>query len=231
MGWFNHHLDNGSTPHPFIQKSETVSGKLGRSSGSIPRPLDRTGPSTSADFTFSFFKDGYQVIQAVTFSSLSWRSLNYLTIQKGRIARYSTNCWFGSRWFGIRIRVPLSNNPFHFRESFPEPNHQAPNHQFTINWWLPSGELTWQLKSPISIGDTSSKRSTFCCHVRFTENTVPRTNTAPMKNFRAGRWVPPGCFSSVQFDILWQIWSEVSTKGSMEKKHFSYPTSLRLDFW
>ena len=25
--------------------------------------------------------------------------------------------WFGARWFGIRIGVPLSNNPFHFRGS------------------------------------------------------------------------------------------------------------------
>ena len=23
------------------------------------------------------------------------------------------NCWFGARWFGIRIGVPLSNSPFH----------------------------------------------------------------------------------------------------------------------
>ena len=50
------------------------------------------------------------------------------------------NCWFGSRWFGIRIGVPLSNkcnNPFHkgnprSQESKPS----APNHQLT--WVLVS---------------------------------------------------------------------------------------------
>ena len=36
------------------------------------------------------------------------------------------NWWFGARWFGIRIRrirVPLSNNPFH-EGSYRNPNHQ-----------------------------------------------------------------------------------------------------------
>ena len=34
-------------------------------------------------------------------------------------------------WFGIRIGMPLSTNPFHFRGSNRNPNHRAPNHQFT----------------------------------------------------------------------------------------------------
>ena len=87
-----------------------------------------------------FFLMVTRVIQAVTFSSPSWRSFTQLEVTKNhpkkgtsRIARYSTNCWFGDRWFGIRIRVPLRIPiPFIF-ESFPEPNHQAPNHQCTIN--------------------------------------------------------------------------------------------------
>ena len=37
------------------------------------------------------------------------------------------NCWFGSRWFGIRIGIPLRNNPFHSGVSL-NPNHEL-NHQ------------------------------------------------------------------------------------------------------
>ena len=32
------------------------------------------------------------------------------------------NCWFGAWWFGIRIGIPLSNNPFHCRgpQGYPQ---------------------------------------------------------------------------------------------------------------
>ena len=130
-------LDNGSTPHPFIQKSRTEIRKPLPVAGSIPHPLDRTGPSTSADFTSNIamengpfedvfpIKNGgfsmamlvYQRVQGwfkpwpfhppVGGRLPSWRSLNHPEKGTSRIARYSTNCWFGARWFGIRIRVPL----------------------------------------------------------------------------------------------------------------------------
>ena len=38
------------------------------------------------------------------------------------------NCWLGARRFGIRIAVPLSNNPFHKVEpKYPIPPTQTTN--------------------------------------------------------------------------------------------------------
>ena len=48
------------------------------------------------------------------------------------------NWWFGARWFGIRIRIPLTNNPFHFRGS-QKSKPRGPNQttKLTIkNSWL-----------------------------------------------------------------------------------------------
>ena len=54
--------------------------------------------------------------------------------------------WFGARWFGIFI--PLSNNSL--SEIDPRnPNHRAPNHEFTFKWHgtvrkkSPEKRMTW----------------------------------------------------------------------------------------
>ena len=44
--------------------------------------------------------------------------------------RVMVNWWFGSRWFGIRIGVLLSNN------LFQEGDPRNPNHQLTISCWF-----------------------------------------------------------------------------------------------
>ena len=41
--------------------------------------------------------------------------------------------WFGARWFGIRIGIPLTNNPFH--KGIPEIQTTNPNDPFTIRWF------------------------------------------------------------------------------------------------
>ena len=121
------------------------------------------------------------------------------------------------KWFGIWIGdTPKNPNPCHFRESFPEPNHQAPNHQCTINWWLPSGKLTWQLKSLIFNRRYIFKRSTFCCHVRLRKAQSLERTWHPWKISGLEDECRVGCFSSVQFDI-WQIWSRIY-KGKYGEK-------------
>ncbi len=42
------------------------------------------------------------------------------------------NGWFGARWFGNRIGVPLSNNPFH--KGLPGIQTTNPNQQLTFSW-------------------------------------------------------------------------------------------------
>ena len=72
--------------------------------------------------------------------------------------------WFGARWFGIRIGVPLSNNPFHIRGI----QTTNPNHEFDISWInerkdlfsksspIPSLEYALVSKSPFHVVAPSS---------------------------------------------------------------------------
>ena len=62
--------------------------------------------------------------------NLSLPKLAFLLIKQWLIVGLG---WFGARWIGD-LRVPLSNNPFHFRGSNRNPNHRAPNQQGTISW-------------------------------------------------------------------------------------------------
>ena len=48
--------------------------------------------------------------------SLDNKSTIVLNFLDDAMNQLMVNCCFGARWFGI-LRVPLSNNPFHFRGS------------------------------------------------------------------------------------------------------------------
>ena len=54
---------------------------------------------------------------------------------------------------------------------------------------LPSGELTWQLKSPIFNGRYIFKRCIFCCHVSLPE----RNRNGMFYRVKTSRWVSTSC--------------------------------------
>ena len=99
------------------------------------------------------------VVCEIIFLHFCWRfenphaTIQLLTIHL-QLSRSSQgkfwNWWFGARWFGI----PPTNNPFH-RGDPRNPNHRAPNHQFTIAWsntpekMMP--KMTWAAHWSISI--------------------------------------------------------------------------------
>ena len=53
---------------------------------------------------------GQREVPPTSLASVSFREKNHCL--HGHVQQM-VDWWFGSRWFGIQIRVPLSNNPFH----------------------------------------------------------------------------------------------------------------------
>ena len=50
------------------------------------------------------------------------------------------NRWFGARWFGIRIGLPLSNNPFH--KGDPKYPRAGPSNEFASIGWMSGQDET-----------------------------------------------------------------------------------------
>ena len=66
-------------------------------------------------------------------------------------------CWLGARWFGIRIAVPLSNNPFHkgkpnihYHQPKPPINHLVNPElsKATPNGYISKSEKLLQMATP-----------------------------------------------------------------------------------
>ena len=106
--------------------------------------------------------------------NLSLPKLAFLLIKQWLIVGLG---WFGARWIGV-LRVPLSNNPFHFRGSNRNPNHRAPNQQGTISWSNLSTNnyiLPKTMPLPSSISPPPGPNSFLYSHLS------PRKLTCPLK--------------------------------------------------
>ena len=94
--------------------------------------------------------------------------------------------WFGARWFGIRIGIPLTNNPFH--KGIPEIQTTNPNDPFTIRWF----QMRFNGGFGMFILDPSPRCSLpICC-------ASPRANTSHVWAFNAR--------TRVELAMKWWIW-------------------------
>ena len=90
------------------------------------------------------------------------------------------NCWFGARWFGIRIGVPL-RIPIPFTFGNPRnPNHRDPKHQLTSSWRREHQASKGCLKRSLKgvhwaiMGGCSIQN-------KYIYNTLHETNKSPLK--------------------------------------------------
>ena len=105
----------------------------------------------------------FQVDRKLASAAVFWKTSNRiyaLQVQvnhgnnKFSLDQPMVNWWFGSRWFGIGIGVPLSNKPL---SEIPNMQSTNPNHQLTLSWYWMLQKKQWKVPNFVKNRDESHK--------------------------------------------------------------------------